>query len=437
MNSRILDVYPRIPLFTTLLLFTITFFVYDDFGIRMIFGYAALMCVVFMYLIFRNNNIRITRLKAIYLVLSLNLSVLILVGKVNSSSTVFVMAIVLSAIVAAIGDIRRTEMKTAYRILAVFSVLIAFYVVAVRLYPPLYKDITRPLISDESKAINDLLIVQGYGVSLGGNIVFVDYVLTLCGLLTLNFIMTYKKTLRYKWLYWGCLAVCAGGMLFVNRKSELLSFIVAVIFCYRMHMGINTRGERKRAAKIAVVIIALAAAVMIILGLSGFLYRYLVFFQRLIQNMGDTETKVDVTSERSVLWALAFSLFKKHPILGIGWGHFHDYLPEAYNNLDNVHNNYLQLLCETGVVGFFMIMIPLFLIFKETIRSIRVNRRKTNREPMLMALNITSFGMQIFYLVLSFLDPCIYKMLFWALFAIAVMFADSTEGAMNETLQVT
>ena len=63
MNSRFFDDYPRIPLFTTLLLFTITFFVYDDFGIRMILGYAVLMYVTLIYLIFRNNNIRFTRMK--------------------------------------------------------------------------------------------------------------------------------------------------------------------------------------------------------------------------------------------------------------------------------------------------------------------------------------------------------------------------------------
>ena len=83
-----------------------------------------------------------------------------------------------------------------------------------------------------------------------------------------------------------------------------------------------------------------------------------------------------------------------------------------------------------------LVVIPLILVLKETVRSIRANRRRTNREPMLMALNITSFGMQIAFLVLSFLDPCLYKMLFWAIFAIVVMLADSTEGALNETLQI-
>ena len=436
MNFRSFDIYPRIPLFTTLLLFTITFFVYDDFGIRMIFGYAALMFVVLMYLLFRNNKIRFTRMKVLYLILALNLSVLILIGKVNSSSITYVLSIVLSAVVAVIGDVRRKEMKAAYWILAVFSVLISFYVVAVRLYPPLYKNITRPMISYASRVVNDDLIGQGYGVSLGGNIVFIDYVLTLCGLLTFNIIMSYKGKLRHKWLYWGCIGICAAGMLFVNRKSELLAYLIGLFVCYRMQMGISTRKEKKTTTRIAVIIVAMAIAALVFLGAAGYLERYVVFFQKLLLNMGDTETKVDVTSERSVLWVLALSLFAEHPIFGIGWAHFHDHLPEKLSHLDNVHNNYIQLLCETGIVGFFLVLIPLLLILRETVRSIRVNRRRTNREPMLMALNITSLGMQVSFLVLSCLDPCIYKMLFWAIFAIAVMFADCTEGAMDETLQI-
>lgn len=438
MNSRIFDIYPRIPLFTTLLLFTITFFVYDDFGIRMILGYAVLMYVTLIYLIFRNNNIRFTRMKLLYLILSLNLTVLILIGKTNASSITFVMSIVLSAVVAVIGDIRRTEVKKAYWILAVFSILIAFYVVAVKIYPPLYNNGTSLIISEASRAVNEDLMKQGYGVSLGGNIVFIDYILILCGLLTFNIIMAYKKALRYKLLYWACLAICAVGMLFVNRKSELLSYLAALFCCYRMQMRGNTRIEKKKITRIALIIIALAALGLVYLGVSGYLGRYVKFFQQLSGNVDpeDTEMTGDLTSSRSILWVMAFSLFREHPILGIGWGHFHDHLPELLSHLDNVHNNYLQLLCETGIVGFLLIMVPLILVLIETVRLIGANRRRSNREPMLTALNITSFGMQIAFLVLSFLDPCIYKMLFWAIYAIAVMMADSTEGAMNETLQV-
>ena len=259
MNSRIFDIYPRIPLFTTLLLFTITFFVYDDFGIRMILGYAVLMYVTLMYLVFRNNSIRLTRMKLLYLLFASNLSALILIGKTDASSITFVLSIVLCAIAAVIGDIRRTELKAAYWILAIFSILSTGYVIAVRVYPPLYTNGTRRLISSASKLMNDELLKQGYGISLGGNVVFIDYILMLFGLLTFNIIMAYKKELKHKLFYWGCLATCAVGMLFVNRKSELLSFLIALAFCYQIQMGISTRKEKKKVVKITAVIIVMAA----------------------------------------------------------------------------------------------------------------------------------------------------------------------------------
>ena len=154
MNSRILETYPKIPLFTTLLLFTITFFVYDDFGIRMIFGYAALMYVALIYLIFRNNNLRVTRMKALYLILALNLSILILSGSVDSSSIAFVLGLVICAVIALVGDVRRSELPAAFRILIVFSILISLYVVAVWFQPSLYLNYVRPHISAQSRYSN-------------------------------------------------------------------------------------------------------------------------------------------------------------------------------------------------------------------------------------------------------------------------------------------
>ncbi len=165
MNSRFFDDYPRIPLFTTLLLFTITFFVYDDFGIRMILGYAVLMYVTLIYMIFRNSNIRFTRMKVLYLILSMNLTVLILIGKMDASSITFVMSNVLSAVVALIGDIRRTEMPLALKILIVFSIMIAVYVIAVRFRPSVYTRYVMPHISEQSRQANEWLLKDGYGIT--------------------------------------------------------------------------------------------------------------------------------------------------------------------------------------------------------------------------------------------------------------------------------
>ena len=436
MNSRILDVYPKIPLFTTLLLFTITFFVYDDFGIRMIFGYAALMYVALIYLIFRNNNLRVTRMKALYLILALNLSILILSGSVDSSSIAFVIGIVICALVALVGDVRRSELPAAFRILIVFSILISLYVVAVRFNPSLYLNHVRPHLSAQSQATNEWLIKEGYGVTLGGNIVFIDYVLTLCGLICFNLILAYKEKLKFRWLYWGCIGICAVGMLFVNRKSEILAYAAALFFCFWMHMGASTRKEKKRILIAAVVLLIAGVAALSYLARTEYLERYVTFVQRIISNIQGTDVQMDVTSGRTTLWKIALSFFIEHPILGIGWGHFKEYIPAYMGDLNNVHNNYIQLLCETGVVGFLLVMVPLVLIFRETIKLIRVNKKRSNREPLLMALNTTSYGMQISFFVLSFLDPCLYKLLFWALFAIAAMFACCTENSMIDIRKV-
>ena len=54
------------------------------------------------------------RMKALYLILALNLSILILSGSVDSSSIAFVIGIVICALVALVGDVRRSELPAAF-----------------------------------------------------------------------------------------------------------------------------------------------------------------------------------------------------------------------------------------------------------------------------------------------------------------------------------
>ena len=64
------------------------------------------------------------------------------------------------------------------------------------------------------------------------------------------------------------------------------------------------------------------------------------------------------------LWSHAMDLFKKNPILGVGWGGFRFTVPETFVYTDT-HNLYLKTLSEQGIIG----LILLLLIFLLALRS--------------------------------------------------------------------
>jgi len=59
---------------------------------------------------------------------------------------------------------------------------------------------------------------------------------------------------------------------------------------------------------------------------------------------------------RLALWNAAGAMFVQHPVLGVGYGNYRslysDYIPGAAPNQLDAHNLYLQVLSETGVIGF-------------------------------------------------------------------------------------
>ena len=74
-------------------------------------------------------------------------------------------------------------------------------------------------------------------------------------------------------------------------------------------------------------------------------------------------------SERILVWRSALKMFADHPLLGVGYGNFKtvydaSYVsPESVEDIKHTHNNYLQSLVETGLIGFAAYLWLLFNIF--------------------------------------------------------------------------
>ncbi|MDY5023460.1 MAG: hypothetical protein SPE99_13815, partial [Blautia sp.] len=84
------------------------------------------------------------------------------------------------------------------------------------------------------------------------------------------------------------------------------------------------------------------------------------------------------------------------PILGIKIGGFSVYTDLFYNG---VHNDYLQLLCETGIVGIVIFVLCNIGVFFKTITLLK--SIIYNKNTFLCNLLLYSFMFQVFFLTYS------------------------------------
>jgi len=83
----------------------------------------------------------------------------------------------------------------------------------------------------------------------------------------------------------------------------------------------------------------------------------------------------DFTLEsRVAIWGAATLIFLQHPVLGAGVGtfrfRFHQYIPGIKDDVD-AHNVYLQLLAETGIVGFLVFFATMWGFFRRGLKLLK------------------------------------------------------------------
>ena len=79
-------------------------------------------------------------------------------------------------------------------------------------------------------------------------------------------------------------------------------------------------------------------------------------------------------------------------------------------------------MCETGIIGFILITVPFVYLFAKSVIWCRtVTKRGSTYSREVKEYAIISCEIQTFYIVMHFMDPCFYKLMFWAIYTFAII----------------
>ena len=412
-------------LFPVLCLFTVTIFVYRDFEIRTLYGYAFLIFVLGLGLLGRLVKDRPPVLDPMRTgLLFLAAAVLGNVLRPDSRHNMDVFLYLVSmAICCGFVVLSRPNEKTAKLALGICfagALGIAAFVLFFEFNPWYFWNWFLMKLSYTAGAYLCHYVPKGYGFSLGGA-TFTDYVLFMGLAVCCGYLASGRK---FDWK--SILAIVFGGVflyaiLLVGRRGELLVALVCLallvlVLCSRKQRWFLLIGG------IVACVASFAAIVALLPWLKQFppMVRYVMTVEQILSGQ-------DITSGRLELYALAWDAFLEHPILGIGWDRFYTLVTEefqalhGYTPVEDVHNIFLQFLAETGIVGTSLLVAPLVYLYSLTCAQLsRLKKRRGELETARM-LCVGAFLLQSFLLILGLIDPTFQKNVFWCFYGIAML----------------
>ncbi len=137
-------------------------------------------------------------------------------------------------------------------------------------------------------------------------------------------------------------SVLSTAALIFNGTRGVWIAVVVTILLYAVMIAKNSRKS---------LVIAL-----IILVVFGLLAMMIPETQARVRSIADRNFQSN--SERLLLWESAGKMFYDHPLVGVGFNQFKEIYPSQYISplakeptLPHAHNNVMQLLAETGIIG--------------------------------------------------------------------------------------
>ncbi len=420
--------YVTITPLLAITIFAITSFVYFDFNIRVIAGYGPFLAVGLVFIACSKGIILVgkTKIMALWIAVMATIYVLLPYARTEKSTLGIIFSLDTTMLYVLISNPNTKDVSKTLKIMLTAAAIMSVYAIAISLFPNLYYGIIKHFVSSEAQRIIELNFKHHYGIAVGGDSIVINYYAFFGVIIALNTLMIRGGKFPKRIYLFAVFFLCCLAIVIQNRKSELIASIIVISFLFLSNVNVtDSKGKWRQIAAFTGIII-FGAVIFIYMLNQGYLSRYETFIAQLTRNRVSGSGIVDITSGRFMLWERAWNLFLENPIFGIGWGKFKNHLTDTYNvfndgQLSNVHNNYLQLLCETGLIGFGLITAPLFYILYSTFRRIRKFRNRGTNNYIARVAASTSLSFQLFFLIISFIDPVWYKMFVWPFYGIAVI----------------
>jgi O-antigen ligase len=179
--------------------------------------------------------------------------------------------------------------------------------------------------------------------------------------------------------------------------SFLLTFIYGLVICFK-HSN-EAKVNIKKRIPIFSFIFLIGLALLFLFGLNKVLvYRISDINFSFFQN---PESAISNSLEsRILIWIVAINTFLHNPLTGVGYYMFYEasyhynILPDVvYNMLVkdlDAHTTFLNILCETGIIGLTCFITYLIIIFRLSLISIKISYEKEDKKVSII-LNLIVF----------------------------------------------
>jgi O-antigen ligase len=233
--------------------------------------------------------------------------------------------------------------------------------------------------------------------------------------------------------------VCSGLILSASRGGYLS---LAAVILFLALVSLTMRGSKSDPVASGRGLQVRLVAALILLVVMSFGAMFLTSSDELLQRFGRIEENMqmgelaDERYSRRAVWQATIQMVKDHPLLGVGLGAY-QYAYSRYDQgsglyrTEQAHNDYLQILADTGVIGGLVMLAFLALLFVRSFKALQT-RDLLQRSITLGAL-AGCFGIAVHSFVEFNLQVTANAQLFLALAALATTKVTVEEPVVQPT----